>query len=166
MSKRIGVVSERVADGAILAHAFVPGAPKTKGSLKMIPGRKCRCCVKCRGYLDKGHAEESVIGSKHWRSMMAEGLTAEMIRMGSQVAHSGLVTVQAAFYLPCPLVIGGGSGDVDKLLRNLLDAATDSKVYGDDVQVARVVVDKFALDEEWPQGVFQGAAIVVFAGRV
>jgi hypothetical protein len=44
-------------------------------------------------------------------------------------------------------------GDLDKLVRNVLDALTDAQVYRDDVQVVSVTADKLIASEQYPQGV-------------
>lgn len=147
--------------GSILAHAFVPGAPKTKGSLDFVPGRKCHCCGACNAHLPGHHAKEGVVGSKRWRSMMAEGVRMVQRQMGVG-KHEGEVTVAAAFYLPVRSVIAARAGDLDKLLRNALDALQDAQTYGDDVQVVRIVTDKLVATDQFPKGL----SLVVFAGRV
>lgn len=153
-------------DGTELAYAWVSGNPKTKGSMAARPGRRCRCCSNCKGHLGTTGMMESVVGSKEWRSMMSEGLHRAMLSMGSQVSHVGKVTVAATFYLDVENVCDSGAGDLDKLCRNALDAATDAKVYGDDVMVVRMVVDKIGRDEEWPPGIAPGVALILWAGRV
>lgn len=58
----------------------------------------------------------------------------------------GPVEVKATFYLERPKTVKRDSPsvrpDVDKLLRALLDALTQSGVIGDDAQVCRVYADK------------------------
>lgn len=145
--------------GDILAHAFIPGSPKTKGSLNMIPGRKCTCCGRCKANLPGGHVEENVVGSKVWRQRMAESLRGAQ---GDVEPWAGAVTIAAAFYLPTTDVTRVRSGDLDKLLRNGLDAAQDAATYVDDVQVVRILSDKFEATATSPKGL----SIALFAGRV
>lgn len=147
--------------GDVLATAFVPGAPKTKGSLDFVPGRKCRCCPACNAHLPGGHAKEGVIGSKRWRTLMAEAIRGSQQRLGVST-YDGAVTVVASYYLPVASVIAVRAGDLDKLLRNSLDAFEDAHLYGNDVQVVRVIMDKFEAGPERPKGL----GLVVFAGRV
>jgi Holliday junction resolvase RusA-like endonuclease len=145
----------------MLAHVWVPGAPKTKGSLDFIPGRKCECSPSCRGYLNAGraNAREGVVGSKRWRSMTAERISACM-RL-DLTPYSGEVSIVAAFYLSVRDPIAVRSGDLDKLLRNALDAAEDAKIYGNDVQVVSIRADKYPVDVQHAQGL----ALAIFAGR-
>lgn len=147
--------------GTLLASTFVPGAPKTKGSLDFIPGKKCRCCAKCNAHLPGGHVAEGVIGSKRWRLLMAEAVR-QCQRQLSMTKYDGPVTIVAAFYLPVASVITPRAGDLDKLLRNALDALEDAKTYGNDVQVVRIITDKYEASDQYPKGL----SLVVFAGRV
>lgn len=122
-----------------VALAFwVPGRPKTKGSLTVVNG--------ARGVL-----RENVAGSKEWRDMIRYKAV-EARNEGGDWPLAGPVAVAATFYLPVVQVVkpnrkGDGyerTGDLDKLSRNLLDALQDAGVYVDDVQVVRLLVDKAA----------------------
>lgn len=123
-----------------LIDVFVPGSPKTKGSMAHRGG---------------GQMVESVKGSKTWRLLMAHALRQRWnAGEGDSVARGyepreprvGQIRVSATFFLPCARgsrsLITKGSGDVDKLARNLLDALTDSGVIVDDAQVVGLIVDK------------------------
>lgn len=148
-------------DGTILASTFVPGAPKTKGSLDAQPGPPCRCCAACKGRLPGGRMTENVKGSKVWRQLMAQAVRQCQRQMGMST-HAGAVTVVGTFYLPARSVIAAGAGDLDKLLRNALDAMQDAGTYGNDTQVVRIVTDKREATAEFPKGF----ALVAFAGRI
>lgn len=124
-----------LSDGTLL-ELWVPGAPKTKGSLTFLGGR---------------HVVENVKGSSAWRRMVANA--ARQWRAAAQLHEpfAGPVEVLAWFMLPVdPLQYG--AGDLDKLLRNVLDALSAPKrpedgskcagVYVDDNQVARIVSEK------------------------
>jgi hypothetical protein len=100
-------------------------------------------------HVGNGHMAESVAGSARWRMMMVERFKAATPRHGDfySIVPSGIpVHASATFYLPGdPVAVR--SGDVDKLLRNVLDAlsaCTDkcgsgckkhAGIYVDDVQV-------------------------------
>lgn len=127
---------------------WVPGRPKTKGSLDFQPGKKCRCCDRCEAYLPGGRAVENIAGSSRWRQLMSYAV--EHTDVVSATAAEGPVTVVAVFHLPVNDVAAGRVGDLDKLARNLLDALTDAGVYGDDVQVTRLICEKVAAGERGP----------------
>lgn len=119
----------------LVLSCWVPGRPKTKGSLSVVNGRR-------------GIASDTP-ASKRWRQLMAYA-AAGLIKAPIE----GPVTVVAVFHLPVHPVSGhawaGRVGDLDKLARNLLDALTDAGVYGDDVQVTRLLVDKVEAGERGP----------------
>lgn len=134
----------------LLVATFVAGLPRTKGSLAKRPN---------------GTLYDSVVDSGRWRALMAGALRdayraqwartyctgpigmcshPDWFACGRPVPHDGPVEVSAAFALPVdPLTFG--AGDLDKLLRNLLDAlGTRSKnprynggIIVDDNQVVR-----------------------------
>lgn len=137
---------------ALLISVFVAGRPKTKGSLVVRPN---------------GSAHEGVIGSPKWRALMAGAVRDQYaanwiervcarhapdshpFSCATPVAWPGAVEVCATFQLPVdPLT--SGAGDLDKLLRNVLDAiASNSKnprynggVIFDDNQVVRIEAEK------------------------
>lgn len=123
-------------------NLWVPGRPKTKGSLDFKPGRRCRCCAACEAHLlGGGVVSENVVGSKRWRQLMAYAAKGA-VRKGDGFPLQGRVAVSAAYYLPTSSAVAHGSGDLDKLARNTLDALTDAQVYSDDVQVTRLLLTK------------------------
>lgn len=148
-------------DGTVLASAWVAGAPKTKGSLDFIPGRKCKCCAACNAHVPGGHVAEGVIGSKRWRNLVAEAVRMCQRQLRT-TKYEGAVTVCATFYLPVKSVIAARAGDLDKLLRNALDALQDAGTYSDDTQVVRIVTDKREATDQYPKGL----SLLVLAGRV
>ena len=123
---------------------WIPGRPKTKGSLDFVPGRRCRCCSRCAAHLDGGFAKENVAGSGRWRKLMSYALG------GGEAFEAGPVSVAGVFALPVEDVIAPRAGDLDKLARNLLDALQDAQVYRDDVQVSRLLLDKIPAGERGP----------------
>jgi Holliday junction resolvase RusA-like endonuclease len=115
---------------------WIPGHPRTKGSL------------------DERHQDTPQ--SKKWRALMAQALRYERERIGMPTAPKGIaVAVSAKFFLPTGDATTPNCGDLDKLLRNLLDAGTDAGVWADDVQVVRILSDKVAAGGG-PQGVVLG----------
>jgi Holliday junction resolvase RusA-like endonuclease len=124
----------------ILAAFTVYGRARTKGSLKVITprGQKPR--------LIEDHAH-----SKPWRKRIVE----QLVKGGHAGKHyEGAVEVGVTFVferhgetskqLPWPTLSAGVNaiGDLDKLLRNLLDALEDAKVIEDDKQVCSITTRK------------------------
>lgn len=127
----------------ILVNTFVAGLPRTKGSLAKRPN---------------GTLYDSVVDSGKWRALMAgavrDSYDVHMVRaLGPSTdghpPHPGPVEVSATFHLPIdPCAFG--AGDLDKLVRNLLDAlGTHSKnprynggVIVDDNQVVIISAQK------------------------
>lgn len=111
----------------LVLSCWVPGRPKTKGSLTVVNGAR--------------NVVSDTPASKRWRQLMAYRVAALI-----KAPLEGPVIVVAVFHLPAVDVAGGRVGDLDKLARNLLDALTDAGVYGDDVQVTRLICEKVAAD--------------------
>lgn len=138
----------------ILVDTFVAGRPKTKGSLTFIT---------------PGYATDSD-GSRHWRALMAGAVRdsyrarwAELmctgpyrgcghgkhLACGLPQPHAGPVLVRVMAHLPVD-PLAHGAGDLDKLLRNVLDAldirSKNPKFRGgaiiDDNQVTRIEAEK------------------------
>lgn len=123
----------------IVTECWVPGHPKTKGSLRH------------RGH---GQLEESVGGSKMWRMLMAQTIREDRAVRGLTIPAVGPVAVRIAYWLDPPMRPGEewpatpiwpGAGDGDKLQRNTLDALKDAGAYQDDNQVCRFIVDKLTM---------------------
>jgi Holliday junction resolvase RusA-like endonuclease len=155
----------------ILVETFVAGEPKTKGSL----------AVRGNGTLTDTPA------SKAWRAMMAAGVRDDIARRGACVVEGqmyirpklpweGPVSVTAIFSVSPPpprqrawlgilqhwaAPIWPTAGDLDKLLRNLLDAiAADSKnskynggAILNDNQVCRIAAQKIVVEPGQRAGV-------------
>lgn len=124
----------------VLTQTLIPGIARTKGSLTFRGGKR---------------VEESVQGSTQWRRLVAQAVRMDITkRWGSDwEPTTGPVGVRMHFWLPTSTEgvsgkgpIKSGSGDVDKLVRNVLDALTDAKLYRDDVQVVRIVADKMTVE--------------------
>lgn len=135
----------------MIVEFWCPGNPKTKGSMDHIGG---------------GRMRENVKGSSDWRKLMAERARAAYQtphRHGPLAMPYALgVQVKALAYLTPPPSVAKrgllvcdewlrskGSGDVDKLARNLLDALVDAGVLVDDAQVISLCIDK-AISMERP----------------
>lgn len=139
-----------------LASFFVPGRPRTKGSLKVITprGRK--------PILVEDHEY-----SEPWRRKIVSIIRAKIpaVNLASHEPYSGPVVVWAYFRFdqngktaqehPYPTVNAGvnANGDLDKLVRNLLDALTDSRLIRDDSQVVRLSAGKCWATEQDQAGV-------------
>lgn len=117
-----------------LLAVFVPGRPKTKGSMVARPN---------------GSMHEGVVGSSKWRQMIAE-----LARLAPVETELGPVAVTTIFYLPVASVIAVRAGDIDKLVRNVLDALQDAAVYKDDVQVVRLTSEKHPASDLFAPGVW------------
>lgn len=106
----------------VLAAVWVPGVPRTKGSLD--------------------RRMQDTPASKAWRSLLAAEFRRDsrlrFMRDDRVIAtpYGGPVAVR------CIFVRSDGVGDLDKLERNVLDALTDSGVIGDDVQVVTLRSDR------------------------
>jgi Holliday junction resolvase RusA-like endonuclease len=146
--------------GEVIGRFFVAGRPRTKGSLTPQMSRGV-------GGKIRVHLVESGEYAVPWKRTMI----AEIKRAGvGIVPYAGAVEVSATFVFaqqegvshevwpshrtlyPTAIDIG----DLDKLLRNLLDALTQSGLIKDDSQAARIVSDKC-----W--GVVQGVDVEVKA---
>lgn len=113
-----------------MIEVWVPGHPKPKGSLEA-----------------DGSMRQSVAGSEAWGRMIASVIPDDQCRA------QGPMRVDAAFWLEAPptrakrseiarfwaapVWSGTGNGDLDKLIRNALDAAT-GRAYANDVQVVEI----------------------------
>ena len=151
----------------IIVETFVAGAAKTKGSME----------VRNRA---TGAMKESVIGSSNWRALMAAAVRDDIAWRNPDPPRAearcmpwpGPVAVTVVAYLASPYDSGAylapiwnRAGDLDKLVRNVLDAlgstSKNPKMNGgaivDDNLVCRIAAEKHtAGDEPWqhPPGVF------------
>lgn len=116
---------------------FVPGWPKTKGSVEAIPRRG-----------GKGtYVRQSVQGSTEWARLVEDHVKRTFGGTGRPKRTGVGVRVVLTYWLPCypdQLILKGarGNGDIDKLERNVLDALTRGGAYGDDAQVVGVTQTK------------------------
>jgi hypothetical protein len=133
----------------IITELFIPGRPITKGSLTVVNG-----------------VPKDTPQSKAWRRIMAGAVRDDLRRrQGGErpaaPAHPGPVHVDATWWLPVD-PLAHGAGDLDKLLRNLLDAlsapgprTTDRSLCAsaivDDNQVVSLATWKHCRD--WSPGV-------------
>jgi hypothetical protein len=145
----------------ILTEVWVPGHPRTKGSLDV------------KG----GYATDTPL-SKRWRVLVAEAVRRDISRRYRLLAdvtlpYAGPVAVWFAAWIPRPGLRSTGpepavwhnAGDADKLARNVLDAlgspreaqgrdrAACASLYVDDNQVVRLSGEKFAATEQRPPGI-------------
>lgn len=140
----------------IIVDVFVPGAAKTKGSM-VVRNRAT------------GAMKESVVGSSTWRALMAQAVRDDIARRHGAnpmapivLPWNGAVSVTVVAYLAPPAgwvarflsvalwPIWERAGDLDKIVRNVLDAlgskSKNSKMNGgaivDDNLVCRIVAEK------------------------
>ncbi|SRR6266487_2471422 len=117
----------------IITAVWVPGHPKTKGSLD---------------FFGKGKVRETV-DNKAWRELVTGAVRRDIeTRHAERVTraldhrlpgpYAGPVAVDVTFWLDHPDVYGPSSqaGDLDKLIRLIGDALTDAGAYKDDNQIA------------------------------
>lgn len=124
---------------------WVPGHPKTKGSMEaqQQAGRR------------RPRMVQSVIGSTDWAAVMSRAVRARLAT--EPTPYVGPVMVTLGFWLPVEDAAAGRCGDVDKLTRNVLDALTKI-VYGDDVQVTHCTSFKYPLGAG---GVMQPGVLII-----
>lgn len=110
--------------------AFIPGQPKTKGSMTARAN---------------GSMYENVEGSSRWKATMRSVLEQTIAKSpGFRAVEAGRpVRVDLTAFMARPsgetgspaFPCAGRIGDLDKLVRNALDAGTEAGVWADDVQV-------------------------------
>ena len=129
----------------MIAQFRVDGRPRTKGSMKVITprGRK--------PMLIEDHAH-----SLPWRKRIKSAIIAQVphVTDSDHRPFALPVRVHATFFferlgpsaqlLPWPVVNAGmnANGDLDKLLRNLLDAMKDARLIADDSLVVELAASK------------------------
>lgn len=151
----------------IIVDVFVPGAAKTKGSME-IRNRAT------------GAMKESVVGSSRWRALMAQAVRDDLERRrriwtmatgnpDAALPYPGAVSVTVEAYLTPPYdrdswwarPVWNRAGDLDKIVRNVLDAlgstSKNPKMNGgaivDDNLVCRIAASKFVADRQHDAGV-------------
>lgn len=128
---------------AVLADVWVPGVPRTKGSV--IP---------------KGSYVTETPQSIRWQRLIAERVRAWRAARGLTSPSDEACEVRCVFFVPLPVdeaawtiaATHRGAGDVDKLARNALDAAGNAAkdaaknggAFVDDVQVQTLHVERYA----------------------
>ena len=139
-----------------LAEFTVGGRPRTKGSLKVITPRGRR------PILTEDHAY-----SKPWRKAIKVAIQRQIpdVLRADHVPIGVPVAVTARFYferlgpaaqlLDFPVVNAGvnANGDLDKLLRNLLDAMKDARLIADDSLIVDITAYKRWADEYSDSGI-------------
>lgn len=130
----------------------VNGVPKTKGSMRYVGGRMI----------------EGNRGSKDWRALVSDAAFRAIGGNGDSVPDGYPVSgvslhLDATFRFARPKSrrrgepITRSSGDLDKLLRNVLDALQDAGVIGDDSQVTSCTASKRYVDGS----TLPGATIII-----
>lgn len=129
----------------IVTEVYVPGIARTKGSLK-IQGKRL---------------VEVGAHSKEWRRLVAYSVKRDRERRGMTLPAMRDVGVRVVAWLPVN-DDGVMVGDLDKIVRNVLDAlgecrnTTDASLcagaYVDDVQVVRLMAEKVPCRDERAPG--------------
>lgn len=132
---------------AILTDVWVPGPPRTKGSLTVVnAGSSTR----------KAHVSDTA-ESRRWRALIVERVRDDRASTPGRPLDPflGAVHVSALFHQRVEDVTRkvAGSGDLDKLIRNVLDALSwnidptkGAGVYRDDMQVSYISAGKIPAD--------------------
>ena len=131
--------------GEVVGRFFVQGRPRTKGSLTPQMSRGA-------GGKLRVHLVESGEYAVPWKRTMIREIKGLAAAGEMHFGYAGAVSVNASFIFeqevgadgevwpshrtPYPTAID--IGDLDKLLRNLLDALTQSGLIKDDSQVAQI----------------------------
>lgn len=127
----------------VLADVWVPGVPRTKGSV--IP---------------KGSYVTETPQSIRWQRLIADSVRRWRAACGLTLPSEMACAVRCVFFVPLPVdeaawtiaATHRGAGDVDKLARNALDAAGSTAkdaaknggAFVDDVQVQTLQVERYA----------------------
>lgn len=140
-----------------LLGVFVPGHPRSKGSLRCQGGRP-----------GQHRLVEQVALSKPWREEMQRAIVREVrtvLKPGVKHApHEGPVRCVLTFFFEqpatgvskdLPFPVAANYGDLDKLTRNVLDALQGSGLIKNDSQVTSILCVK-----RW--GAQAGASIKVY----
>jgi Holliday junction resolvase RusA-like endonuclease len=126
----------------VLISTYVPGRPRTKGSLK-------HWCMKDRKHTVR--VEEQVADSKTWRMKVAGVVQREALQAyGRHLQTEIPVELRVTYFFrrededmpkePRPTAIT--VGDLDKLDRNIGDALVSSGVIKDDKYIVRIMSEK------------------------
>ena len=144
----------------LLLDVFVPGAPKTKGSVEAIGtfmpkvkraiaalkrGDVATALRELNGIDGRTYVKQSVGGSVEWAKLMEYMVERAWNKEGEREPYIGAVRTALTYWLPVAdeaALIRKGSGDIDKLERNVLDALTKAGVYIDDAQVTGCAHEK------------------------
>lgn len=136
-----------------LCDLWVPGIPRPKGSMTHIGAGRMR------------NASANV---SRWQRMMADSARHDMSRRGTHLMPRGAaVSVGCVFMMPHADLpeprepaIAERIGDVDKLLRCVLDALT-GVAYEDDVQVISARESRFYAGTEGPGAVVTATGLTL-----
>ncbi len=119
---------------------FVEGNPATKGSLKVIHAG------------GKAHLIPDNKNEKNWRSQIADTIKTEMVEKHiTPFPAQTPIVVALMFHLPRPKTVKrplpSVKPDLDKLVRCVFDAITDSGLWSDDGCVTSVFASKQYVDK-------------------
>jgi len=130
---------------------WAPGTPRTKGSVVSMPN----------GFVDHGDAvreRERVIADAAEIAIKVRGWVTVRSPLAVEVTHYAFVPAPPGADVD-QAPVQPGDRDLDKLARLLGDAGTRAGIWGDDVQVVRIIAEKHYADTA--RGIMPGEYIVV-----
>lgn len=130
-----------------LITLIVSGVPAPQGS--KIPGRSS---TTGKMFVREQNSE----AQKSWRQDVRQAALSERQRLGLDVLD-GPVWVELYFRLPRPASVPikrrpypNVKPDLDKIIRNTLDALTQAQIFKDDAQIIKIEASKsYATDDPW-----------------
>ena len=124
-----------------MIQAFVPGIPQPQGSKNAYVRGQRAVIVEANKKL------------MPWRKSVSEALEAANV---SCQPLEGALTLEVVFFLPQARTnkkpYPSQKPDLDKMIRGIGDAATQSGCIEDDAQIVEIVAHKLWASEELPQG--------------
>lgn len=139
----------------IMLTVWVPGRPRTKGSLS--PQQRHDAAGRLVTRRTAGGRELADVRladtpeSKAWRATVARAARAAAAEQGWQMIERGPVAGSLVAWVPYDDPTTPHAGDQDKHLRQLYDALTDAGIWHDDRQaVGWYVTKQTALDRSGP----------------
>lgn len=154
----------------VLAAVWVPGVPRTQGSMEHVGGGNMK-------HSDALVRWRSLVTDEVKRDIRVRGLDRMLVpgddpnywvEPGATLAAPSAVST-SSMLLPfrgpvavrCIFVRGDGVGDIDKLARCVLDALEASRVIANDVQVVKLICDRVTMVKGRGDGAFVLVATVV-----
>lgn len=133
-------------DARVRLVITVMGKPAGQGSKRAVPHRST----------GKIMMLEASKRTRPWKNLVRDAAQAAIVRYGWQ-KMTGPLCIKASFVFDPPATVRGlarewpitrSSGDLDKLVRAVLDALGEAGVYGDDSQVVGIQTFKHHSDSD------------------